>query len=118
MTTDNDAARALELFEQCETAKAYMTLETKQAIRTALIKSAHVDNDMRIKVLREMGFNHEFTRNEDGSVREHIITHDKHPGLFINHTSLIYAMGRIRLAVAVLARRNESAGRWTGDAIN
>ncbi len=71
---------------------------------SAEVQPSKVDNDMRIKVLNEMGFDYQCTRNEDGSLRVHIITQESNRGFFVNHTSLLCAMQRIPIALKVLAQ--------------
>lgn len=66
-----------------------------------------VNNDTRLKVLKEMGFEYEATRNEDGSLREHILMHEDWKGLFINHTSLLCAMRRALHGIHVLGCAEE-----------
>lgn len=61
-----------------------------------------IDNQTRIKVLEEMGFEYQATREEDGSLREHILTHESWKGLFINHTNLICAARHALIGIRVL----------------
>ena len=63
-----------------------------------------VDNTQRIKVLKEIGFEYQATQNDDGSLREHIITHPDYHGLFINHTNLICAARHALIGIRILAQ--------------
>ena len=108
----DDVAEALEACISAFEGHRYMSQDAKKYIeilRAASTPSAsRVDNDMRIKVLKEMGFEYQCTRNEDGSLREHIITQESNRGFFINHTSLLCAMQRIPIALRVLAQATPS----------
>lgn len=109
MTEAMEALKEMPSPELCEWAELTVgkwVTKHHKTIRAALQNAEKVDNAVRIKILQEMGFNHQMTFDEQIPL-EHIITSDQDKGLFINHTNLMCAMQRIPIVCRLLGRAKE-----------
>lgn len=95
---------------ECSILKMRLAPAHQRWIKTLIAhaqRKPKIDNAARIAILNEMGIDHQMTVNEDGSPREHILTHEVNKGFFINHTSLMCAIQRIPIVFTLLGSINE-----------